>query len=749
MKKKGLFKALPVLLILTTVSVGMIFLNWFYQHKDVVIISRDSGIYTDSFELSVRTLRPSTIYYTLDGSTPDAASESTYVYCGPIEINVQDETDTYSIQIQCVFENGQNSPVYFREYLMEKAGIGRYTAQYIVSVTGDEEALFGYEEGIFVRGRQFDEYLAANPDADITTEVIPANYYSDEELPVHVTVFTKEGQEVISKNCGLRIYGNVTRAKNQKSFRLYARDIYDGVNEFVYPFIPELISDETNRVIDEYQRISFHNSGNDNGYAFVRTALVGRLASQAGFPDVLQSQSAVVYINGTYQGLYWLQNTFDDKYFKEKYGDYTGEMVVCEGRLNEMTSAKEETPGNQQCIDDYNAFCEWVEEADLSLDRNWEIVEKTIDVSDFAKYIAIEYYIGNMDWPANNVKVYRYVSEEGHEEDTVFDGRYRYLLFDTDYGFGLKFQNRFGLDATSWRLRELCDREEENNLFACLMQRKEFREEFINTVLILSQQVFGAENVGEVLNEFCLQKDAELQYAYGQTDLYKNSIWESDDRSFAHVAKNHEYIMEYAEARPQVVREEMQTVLETGAVLDLYMTMEEDGAFKIDGMDVGSVYQGYCYENVSMEIRCELPAGMEVTGYYVNDRYAGGAALKLLPSEWTSAGSMLTIRPVLENNLKEQLSILEYDIDGSEDYVVLVNTGNVPLDLSDYAISDSMATSKGRLPEQVLEPGETFYVYGKRYTGDMKDNSIMVSFSWNDEESVILSNIDRGIVDQR
>ena len=749
MNRKGVLKALPVLVVLTIISAGIILLNWYQQNKEAVIISHDSGIYTESFQLSVNTLQPATIYYTLDGSVPDGAGENTYIYEEPINIMVQDVTDTYSVLLQCVFESGYISPVYCREFIMEPSGMTRFTTQYIVSVTGDEDALLGYEEGIFVRGRKFDEFLAANPDVDVTTEIIPANYYSDTEVPVHVTIFTKEGQEIISKNCGLKIYGNVTRAKNQKSFRLYARDIYDGVNEFEYPFIMEHISDKTGQVIDEYQRISFHNSGNDNGYGFVRTALIGKLASEAGFPDVLHSESAVVYVNGTYQGLYWLQNTYDDKYFKEKYGDYTGEMVVCEGRLNEMTSAKEDTSSNNRCIEEYNAFCQWVESADLSLDENWAVVERTMDVSNFIKYIAIEYYVGNMDWPGNNVKVYRYVSEEDYEEESVFDGRYRYLLFDTDYGFGLKFQSRFGLDATSWRLRALCDLEGNNNLFACLMQRKEFRDEFINTVLVLAQNVFRADNVGEVLSGFCLQKDDELQYAYSQTDLYKNSIWESDDRNFAHVAKNHEYIMEYAEVRPDVVYEELQVVLGTGEIFDLYLDMEAEGQFLVDGMAAGGQYHGYCYENVPMTITCSLPAGMDVSGYYVNGHYVEGEVLELEPSKFVGTEGVLRISTIIEETPQEQLSIWAYDIDGREDYIVLVNSGNVPLNLANYAISDSLETSKGRLPELLLNPGERFYVYGKHYSGKLAEKSIQVSFSWNDEELVILSNINEGIIEQR
>ena len=752
MKKKGIAKAFPILLLLTAVSVGMLLFGWFGQNKHVLIISHDSGIYTEGFSLSVNTLQPATIYYTTDGSLPDVESEKTFRYDGPLEVPVKDVTSTYSIRLFCVFEDGTSSPVYNREFIMERSGAGRFTTQYIVSVTGEEEALLGYEEGIFVRGKTFDEYLAANPQVDILNEVIPANYYSDIEVPVHVSLFTKDGQELVSKDCGLRIYGNVTRAKNQKSFRLYARELYDGINEFVYPFLPEFTNQKTGQVIDEYQRLSFHNSGNDNGYAFVRNALIGKLAHEAGYSDVLHSKSAVVFINGTYQGMYWLQNTYDDKYFKEKYGDYTGEMVVCEGSLNQMVSAKEDTPINQKCIRDYNAFCQWVREADLSLDENWEVVENTLDVSGFAKYIAIEYYVGNMDWPANNVKVYRYVPAEGEQvpkDSAVFDGRYRYLLFDTDYGFGLKFQDRFGLDASSWRLPEFCSLEGDNNLFACLMQRQEFKEEFINTVLVLSAGVFGAENVAQVLNEFCLQKDAELQYAYGQTDLYKNSLWESDDRSFAHVAKGHEYILEYAEKRPETVRQEMQYILETGEMLDISIALDHQGTVFIDGMDVGNDYQGHCYEHTSMEISCNMPAGLSVTGYMINGQYVAGDKLELLPSEWMGAGTALEVCPVVESTPTEQLSIEAYDIDGSEDYVILANTGTVALMLSDYAISDSLETSKGRLPELLLEPGERFYVYGKHYIGTMEDKSMVVSFSWNDEEPMILSNINKGIVEEK
>ncbi len=749
MKNRGIFGALPILIFLSILGIGLSFGDWICVHGNDVLISHESGIYTDTIRLKIGTIRPAVIYYTLDGSIPDANNEEVYVYDNPIEFELQEDTAIYSIQIRVVYEDGAQSPIYMREFVMEKEGAERYQTDYVICVTGSEEELWGYEEGIFAKGRQFDEYMAANPDVNVNTTIIPANYNSDREVAVHVSMFDTKGQEIISKNCGLKIYGNFTRGKNQKSFRLYARTSYDASNEFEYHFLPKLISDETNTMIHEFQRISLHNSGNDNGYGFVRNALIGELARQFGFPDVLVSESAVVYVNGRYQGMYWLQNTYDDKYFKEKYGDYTGEMLVCEGTLSHMNSGKAETERYKTCIEAYNSFCQWVKEADLSLDNNWQVVERTLDIVNFAKYMAIEYYIGNIDWPDNNVKIYQYVSDKEEEEASVFDGRFRYLLFDTDYGYGLLFQDVYGYDVTTYRLEDLCFGSGEQELFGCLIRRKEFKELFINALLVLSQGAFSAGNVEKVLNEFCEETDKELQYMFEETQLLKNSIWEADDNSYANVKVEHGEIKNFAVNRPSIVLGEMQAILGCGKAFGLQLSPQERGMWMVNGIDAGSEYNGYCFEHIPMTITCKVPVGSKVKGYYVNDTYVKGEELRLNAAELEEGAEGLIVNADIMTSPVEQLDILAYQIDGGNDYVVLQNTGNIALVLSDYSLSDTIDASKGRLPAVVLQPGELYNVYGKQYTGRMEKRGIRMSFSWNDEEAVVLSNVKTGVIRQK
>ncbi len=747
MSNRGFWKALPTIIACMVIGLMAILWVWCSQNKYVLLISHNSGIYTDAFSLQIKTIAPGEIYYTLDGSEPRKDNPATVLYDDPIAIDYEENDVVYSLQIRCFYNDGTESPIYKREYILEPGGSARYQTTYVVSITGDEEALWGYEEGIFVRGRQFDEYMAENPDVDLNNTVIPANYLSNEEVPVHVSVFSNNGTELVSKNCGLRIYGNITRAKNQKSFRLYARDSYDGDNEFHYAFLPNLISEESGVPVREFQRISFHNSGNDNGYAFNRTALIGSLASDMGYPDVLMSESAVVYVNGKYQGFYWLQNTYDDKYFKEKYGTYTGEMIVCEGKLDEMTSTE---PEKEEAVALYNEFCDWLMTCDIQADESWQRVCDTIDVENFVQYIAIEYYIGNIDWPHNNVKVYRYVTEEEYEEEGAFDGRFRYLLFDTDYGMGLKFLGWFGDDEYSKRLESLCDTEGEGSIFAKLMQREEFCNMFVNTVLTMTQEAFSLENVEYTMGQMRSKKDAELHYMYEQTELMKNSLWESDNTSFATIDNEYLKIRNFAERRPQLVRNEMFEVLSLGHSAEIQLTMNDvKGEFSVGGIDVGQDYKGYVFENYPVKIACKMPVGSKVLGYYVGGEYTEGETLTLDITPWIGTQEALWIEPYIETVPTEKLAVYSYDISGAEDCIILVNEGNVELLLSEYAISDSMDTAKGRLSNATLQPGELFYIYGKKYSGQMQANGMQVSFSWSDDEPVVLSNDTDGIVEIR
>ncbi|MGN0167278.1 MAG: CotH kinase family protein [Acetatifactor sp.] len=723
-------------------SAWLLFFYMKYQVRDKLLISQESGICEEGTEITARIFREGTVFYSLNG-------EEVQEYEAPIVLSAGEDGCWYDMSFFCVFADGEQTETQERTYFVTRSEEKPVGTDYIVSVWGDEAELFGEEKGLFVRGTQFEEYMAENPDVDLLGTIIPANYFSNEEIAVHSVIFNREGERLIDQDCGLRIYGAVTRAKNQKSFRLMARYAYDDANTFDYPFFPQLLNENGGELL-KYKKLSFHNSGNDNGYGFIRNQLCNELARQAGFPDVLVSKSAAVYVNNRYMGVYWLQNAYGEGYFKEKYGEYAGEMITLEGAMIRVSSPEDEEERLQAYADEYNDFCQWVAASDVQDDAVWTRVTDTIDVENFLQYVAIEYYVNNLDWPHNNLKIYRYLSEDGiYYEDSVFDGRYRYLLFDLDYGMGLKFLGYYGRDAYTESLKSLCEVQSSSALFAKVMQREDCRNMFINDVLNLRNGSFAPGNVEEVLNQLNDSRWSELVYMMEETDILKDSLWESDDNDINHVQSELKSIVEYAKQRQTFVMEEMSSVWETGSPVALELSPNEQVQVNINGTEMSRSGEIVYFSAVPIEISVKANEGIYVKGYFVNESYVEGSTIWILPGEYAENG-IITIVPDWEEEECESLRIDSCRTSGTQDYVVLKNTGNVNIHLNEYYLSDDEEDIfKNQLPDKILKPGETITFYGEKYDSIQKLGVYRLTFSWKDGEEVILSHMKGGIIEKR
>lgn len=731
-------------------SAWLMFFYYGTENSDKITIYPDSGFYSgDTVVEIIGFSEEESIYYTADGKDPAEDGNNIMEYTGPITLPAASPGNAYSLSFFRLSKVGTYLKLAERNYLIMEEG-RKPDTDYVICVQGDEEELFGYEEGIFVRGRRWDEFIAENPDVDIQQITVPANYYEDREVSVHAAVFTEAGEELLSQNCGLKIYGSGTRYKNQKSFRLIARHLYDSVNEFSYPFFDNLLSDNTGYQIQNYQRLSLHNTGDDNGYGFIRNALCGELARQAGFPDVLVSRSAAVYINDRYMGVYWLQNTFDDRYFSEKYGAYQGEMAVCGESMNQLTMDDEQDPWERECAETYNDFCAWLKEANVNDPAVWQRVTETIDVDNLIQYVAIEYYVNNQDWPRNNVKVYRYQPANGEEycEGTVFDGRYRYLLFDTDYGMGLIWNGWFGKNSSDEILWYLCDPELDAAIFAKIIERKECRDAFINQVVNLRNGSFLEENVLRELERLNSSRWNELTYMIEKTDILKDTIYEAEEGNLEHVQAELQTIRYFAGDRGSKVLTEMMRTWDCGPLFQVQVETQPQIQVCINGQAV--TQDSWYFAGIPMVLSAETGRGVRIKGYHINGKYVDGEKAELSAGQYMDGEEKLHIVPEYEYMETKQLSIHSFSVRGTQDHVILKNTGTLEIHLEDYFVSDNADDIlKGRLPDVILKPGETITIYGGKYDGKMESGSFQVDFSWSKDEPVILAHLMDGVVECR
>ena len=165
----------------------------------------------------------------------------------------------------------------------------------------------------------------------------------------------------------------------------------------------------------------------------------------------------------------------NDKYAYANFGYDDEELDAFEN--------KEFKNGNDEA---YKRLCQ------LSTDVNgpgvYDQIKTLLDVDEFINYMAVELFIGNDDWPENNVKAYR----------SQLDGRFRFISFDLDYAFNpwgrtISTLNTYGQNNDK--------RVEMVVMFLNLLKHEGFRKQFIDTFCLVAGSVFEVERANSIVDE--------------------------------------------------------------------------------------------------------------------------------------------------------------------------------------------------------------------------------------------------------
>lgn len=700
-----------------------------------------SGFFSENVEIIVEAPENARIFYTSDGSVPDA--ENGICYDAPIIVETLENEIIHTYRFKLYYEDGTESDVITRTYFTGKNIAGRYDTM-VLHLTGDPDGLFGYDNGIFVPGRLFDEFVAANPDAHWGGG-IEANFNlkgPEYERAVHVQLFDQYGNTLMENAGGVRIIGNATRMKNQKSFKLYARSEYSVENEFEYPLFEDLKNQDTNVIAPQHKRLIVRSGGTDNGFAYLRSELVGRLAADAGFPDVMYAEPVCVYINGQYQGIYWIENAFDRQYFENRYGEYTGEFMVLYGSDDLKDIEPTLTEEELKYTEDYNFIYSKLSQLDLTDEQNYQEVCSFIDVHNYLEYFAIENYVANYDWPSNNEKVYRYISDTGEYIDgTVFDGRYRFLLMDVDYGFGLFTQK--GSVGIEWS-ESTMDRiiSEDSPLFGALMKREDCRQYFVNYTCDLINHAMQGEHVAAVVDEMHASRYAELYNVLENTDMLIEKIWHWERDSYqtiTHVDSEIEEIKDFAYNRSTAVYQDFSDYFAYEQAYQLMVSHGiPNGGVKINSIHMKQTnFNGIYYGEIPICLEPIIPVNTEFDYWFVNGEARYEEQLILDGSDVIDG--IIDVVMITKEAEEPVLQISEICSEGMNDYVEIINTSHEEISTLNYFLSDSDKYTQYSLPKVTLQPNERLRFYGKNCMDLDSLGEFCMNFNLSQGETLTLS----------
>ena len=494
------------------------------------VFSHTGGFESSGFSLTISAPDSGvTIYYTTDGSepTPDNLSAKTYTYknqypqfanspvgpaladsiqtltySGPISITdrttAPNKTSAKSTTFELTPGYLQTDPInkgtvvraiavradaVRSEITTETFFVGpslqnRYTLP-VVSLSIDENLLFDVDEGIYCAGSTFESWRSGTNAAARGNS--PANYRwtgRDYEYRMGFEYFNTQGSKEFGQLVGARIHGGFTRARRRKSLRIYPRNVYDK-SSFEYPFF-------SNRSDNEYKRILLRNSGNDERNTQFRDAFIQNLVKHLSF-EIQHSEAAIVFINGEYWGIHNFREWQNRHYIERIYNvnrdelDFIGErMDIKDGDSIHFTQ-----------------LLNYVSQNNLSDDSLFAHIETKMDLDGFTDYVIAQVYSRNSDWPDNNIKWWRkrvpYTpnAPEGH------DGRWRWLAYDMDFGFGW---HRGLTEVNQNTLRIARDEAEVGVLLRNIWPNADYRRHFINRYADLMNTCFLPSHVDAVVD---------------------------------------------------------------------------------------------------------------------------------------------------------------------------------------------------------------------------------------------------------
>ena len=519
------------------------------EEADDIIVSQEDSFCAGDLVLKLSDAGGYPIYYTLDGSIPGFESG---FYEDPLVFTATDEVRSCVLRARSYDEStGEWGDLFTRTYFYADSmeTLKERFSTYIVCLTSDPYNLYDYEYGIMVEGKIRDEYVNS-PEYISGKLTQPANFTQqgrDWERDAFVEILSPDGERLIAQDAGMRIFGHASRQYYYKSFKLYARKAY-GNDTFAYPFFADNTHGADQKVQDAYKRLIVRAHGFDKSVTLFREELFQTLCSQIEGIDSKSVAPVSVWLNGGYYNFEWLQEVYDDTYMEENYGlmqkgDYYQKVAL---RANKFPDDPDEKAEDIRGKEDYQKVAEYAEK-DLTDDETFAELEQLVDIDNMIQYFAIETYIANWDWPLNNIKLYRYYSQNNVYGTGRQDGRWRYLYYDMEAGFNICNE-----EPEDWLDIETVM--EQNPLFGAVMKRPDMQEKFAKYIELCIKEYFTEDRVRVAVEKLCGERDSELAESFA----YKHSIDESYTMNMDDVEQNKEVIYDFVEKRPEMMRQQIQ-----------------------------------------------------------------------------------------------------------------------------------------------------------------------------------------------
>ncbi|MBV6403721.1 MAG: CotH kinase family protein [Flavobacteriales bacterium] len=289
----------------------------------------------------------------------------------------------------------------------------------VLALTADPGAFFDPDTGIYVAGHGIfhtGEVAVQRFPGDHRWWKYPGNFQfrgKAWERQAHAELFAVDGTARWSGPVRLRINGNNTRGFPQHALRMK-------LDPTDVPWTGEERG-------TGHRALVLRAGGNDQADSFIRDVVQHTLCAAMPFHTVA-GKAVVLYLNGAYWGLHQVRERIDADELARRHGGGAKHYSILEDRLVLYDGDRAEVKRFERII---TMAGRW----DPAGPHYVDSLDRRMDVDGFLTYMAAQMILGNLDWPDQNVKYWRWTGPP----DTLGrprDGRWRFIMGDSDMGMG-------------------------------------------------------------------------------------------------------------------------------------------------------------------------------------------------------------------------------------------------------------------------------------------------------------------------